>query len=56
MRKEMLMEAEIQELYAGLCREAAHCELHALGAVKEKHPEQCPICTAPRRRFLRITA
>jgi len=39
MRKEMLMEAEILELYAGLCREAARCELHALRAVKDKRPE-----------------
>jgi len=43
MRKEMLMEAEILELYAGLCREAARCELHALRAVKDNRPELTPL-------------
>ena len=43
MRKEMLMEAEILELYAGLCREAARCELHALRAVKDNRPELAPL-------------
>ena len=43
MRKEMLMEVEILELYAGLCREAARCELHALRAVKDNRPELAPL-------------
>ena len=43
MRNEMLMEAEILELYAGLSREAARCELHALRAVKDGRPELVPL-------------
>ena len=43
MRKEMLMEAEILELYGGLCREAARCELHALRAVKDGRSELVPL-------------
>jgi len=46
MRKEMLMEDTILELYAGLAQEAA----------RDTAPEKCPICTAPKRRFNRITA
>ncbi len=46
MRKEMLMEAEILELYAGLAREAARCELHALRAVKDGRPELAPLFTS----------
>jgi len=46
MRKEMLMEDEILELYAGLAREAARCELHALRAVKDGRPELAPLFTS----------
>jgi rubrerythrin len=37
------MEEEILELYAGLSREAARCELHALRAVKDGRPELAPL-------------
>ncbi len=43
MRKEMLMEEHILELYAGLAREAARCELHALRAMKDGRPELTPL-------------
>ena len=39
----MLMEDAILELYAGLAREAARCELHALRAVKDDRPELSPL-------------
>ena len=52
MRKEMLMEAEILELYAGLCREAVRSELHALRAVKDKQrPERIPLFRSPGQSF-----
>lgn len=43
MRNEMLMEEEILELFAGLSREAARCELHALRAIKDNRPEMVPL-------------
>ena len=46
MRKEMLMEEEILHLYAGLRREAARCELHALRAAKDNRPELAPLFRA----------
>ena len=39
MKRTIHMEGEILELYAGLCREAARCELHSLRAVKDARPE-----------------
>lgn len=43
MRSEMLIESEILELYAGLSREAARSELHALRALKDGRPELAPL-------------
>ena len=40
------MEEEILELYAGLCREAARCELHALRALKDRRAELAPLFRA----------
>ena len=48
MSKEMLMEEQILELYAGLAREAARCELHALRAAKDNRPELAPLFTSLR--------
>ena len=39
----MLMEEAILDLYAGLAREAARCELHALRAIKDNRPELAPL-------------
>lgn len=43
MRKEMLMEETILELYAGLAREAARCELYVLRAMKDERRELIPL-------------
>jgi rubrerythrin len=43
MNTAMRMEDEILELYAGLCREAARCELHSLRAIKDGRPELAPL-------------
>ncbi len=43
MNTAIRMETEILELYAGLCREAARCELHSLRAVKDGRPKLAPL-------------
>jgi len=43
MKKEMLLEDTILELYAGLAREAARCELYVLRAMKDERRELIPL-------------